>query len=306
MRLIGTDRTPTAGHAADRAPLPTAWAAAVLAGAFVGIVLLDRATGTAPAQHLSYLPIIFAAVRFGVAGALPASAAAILSYHLANSHLLAFRYQYSDLVQVGLFMVVGLFTARLTLDSRRLRSLAMTDDLTGLHNLRSFEPRLRAMVRASSQGRAPLALLVLDVDRLKTLNDKYGHLAGAEAVQTVGHIIAAHLRPGAIACRYGGDEFVVALPHCTKSAANAVADGLRRAVNDLAPTLAGIQFPAARLSISIGIACREFDEGLISTSDDATGEALFRAADAALYVAKERGRNQVSAGHRAAAAHRVH
>ncbi|MEO8078614.1 MAG: diguanylate cyclase [Acidobacteriota bacterium] len=280
---------------ADRASLPASWAGLVLVAALALIFLLDRSTGSAPVQHLYYLPIIFAGVRFGMTGGLIAAALAILSYHAANPHLLTFRYEQSDIVQVGLFVAVGVLTARLTLDSRRLHALAMTDDLTGLHNLRSFEARLRGLVRASSQGKWPLSLLVLDVDRLKSLNDKYGHLAGAEAVRTVGHIIAGHVPPDAVACRYGGDEFVVALPQCTRSRANAVADALRRAVNEIAPVLAGVQFPAGRLSISVGIACRDFDEGLVSAGDEATGAALFHAADAALYDAKERGRNQVSA-----------
>jgi PleD family two-component response regulator len=73
-----------------------------------------------------------------------------------------------------------------------------TDDLTGLHNLRSFELRLRALVREARAGRTPLVLLVLDVDRLKSLNDRYGDLAGAEAVRTVGHIIGEQLPPDAV------------------------------------------------------------------------------------------------------------
>jgi diguanylate cyclase (GGDEF)-like protein len=299
MRLTDINRAEAVSHFSDRAALPAVWSWIVLIAALLLIFALDRATGSAPVQHLYYLPIIFAGIRFGLRGGLAAALAAILSYHLANPHLLTFKYEQSDVVQVGLFIAVGVLTARLTLDSRRLHALAMTDDLTGLHNLRSFEARLSTMVRASSQAKTPLALLVLDVDRLKSLNDKYGHLAGSEAVRTVGQILGARVPPDAVACRFGGDEFVVALPHCTKSRANAVADDLRRAVNEIAPVLAGVQFPVARLSISIGIACRDFDEGLISTSDDASGAELFRAADAALYVAKERGRNQVSAGHRA-------
>jgi diguanylate cyclase (GGDEF)-like protein len=124
---------------------------------------------------------------------------------------------------------------------------------------------------------------VLDLDRLKALNDKYGHLAGAEAVRTVGHIIAASVPPAAVACRYGGDEFVIALPGCGESQAKAIADELRRKVNDAAPILAGLPFPKATLSISVGLACRS----------DESGEALFRAADEALYSAKASGRNHV-------------
>ncbi len=133
--------------------------------------------------------------------------------------MLTFRYEESDLIQIVLFLAVGATTARFTDDADRLRRIALTDDLTGLHNLRSFELRLLAMVRASRAARTPLALLVLDVDRLKSLNDRYGHLAGAEAVRTVGHIIGQRLPSDAVGCRYGGDEFVVAVPQSTAAEA---------------------------------------------------------------------------------------
>jgi diguanylate cyclase (GGDEF)-like protein len=223
-------------------------------------------------------------------GGLAASLLAILSYHVANPHLFGFRYEESDLVQIALFIAVGMIAAKLKEDARRLRALAMTDDLTGLHNLRSFEARLATIIHDSRNAGTPVSLLVLDVDRLKALNDKYGHLAGAEAVRTVGHMIAASLPPAAVACRYGGDEFVIALPGCSESQARPLADELRGKVNDAAPILAGIRFPKATLSISVGLACRS--DGPPST-DDESGEALFRAADEALYLAKESGRNHV-------------
>src|SRR6185503_7630494 len=128
---------------------------------------LDRATGSAPVQHLYYLPIIFAGRRFTMRGGVLAALSAILLYHAANPHLLTLRYGERDLVQIALFLAVGMFSAKLTVDADRLRRLAMTDDLTGLHNLRSFEARLAALVRASHEAHAPLALLVADVDRLK-------------------------------------------------------------------------------------------------------------------------------------------
>jgi diguanylate cyclase (GGDEF)-like protein len=256
---------------------------------------VDRVTDAAPVQHLYYLPIIFAALRFRMRGGVAAALAAILLYHVANPHLLTMRYGERDLVQIALFLAVGTITSKLTADADRLRRLAMTDDLTGLHNLRSFEARLVTMVRASRESRTPLALLVLDVDRLKLLNDQYGHLTGAEAVRTVGRVIGEGLPPGAVACRYGGDEFVIARPQCTTFQAHRLADDLRRAVHETAPVLAGRPFPAGTLSISVGAACTlEFEAASRDRSRDIdAGEALFRAADAALYRAKANGRNQV-------------
>lgn len=264
-------------------------------GVLAGLLLtfaLDRATGSAPVQHLYYLPIILASVAFGVPGWLASSAVAILLYHVANPQLLAFQYGHWDFLQMALFVVVGLITAKLAHDARLLRLLAMTDDLTGLHNLRSFEDRLAAMVRAARSERSSLALLVLDVDQLKVLNDGYGHLAGSDAVRTVGHIIAAHVPADVVACRFGGDEFVLAVPNGAPSRARRVADGLRRAVSEAAPVLAGIQFQVGRLSVSVGVACRSFDRATEGSNPE-LGEALFRDADAALYRAKQNGRNRI-------------
>ena len=115
-----------------------------------------------------------------------AALAAVVLYHFANRSQFTRPYQESDIIQIALFLAVGVVTAKLVNDARRLHVLSMTDDLTGLHNLRSFEVRLLSIVRASRQANGAFSLLVLDVDCLKDLNDQHGHLAGAEAVRTVG------------------------------------------------------------------------------------------------------------------------
>jgi diguanylate cyclase (GGDEF)-like protein len=272
-----------------------AWA--IVIGALLLTFVLDRVTASAPVQHLYYLPIILAAISLGWRGSLMAAVAAVLLYHLANPFLLTFRYGESDLVQIALFIAVGLVTAKLTDDARRLHVLAMTDDLTGLHNLRSFAARLKTMVRGSRERRSPLSVLVLDVDRLKSLNDTYGHSTGADAVRTVGHILAARLPAEAVACRYGGDEFVVAIPDRSQPEAESIAEDLCRTVEAAAPMLAGRPFAAATLSVSVGVAClfpaqHVTDAG--AGSDAEVAQLLFRAADLALYSAKGNGRNQVS------------
>lgn len=291
MRLT-TDGGVGAGRAhPPPSPANSALAAAVVTGLLV-VFVLDRTTGSSPLQHLYYLPIIVAAVRFGLRGGLVAPAAAIVLYHVANPQLLALEHHHWDIVQVALFIAVGLTTATLTDDRRRLHALASTDDLTGLHNLRSFERKLAAMVRACDEASLPIALLVLDVDRLKSLNDAHGQLAGAEAVRTVGRVIAAWVPADAVACRYGGDEFVIAIPRCTEAGGRALADSLRHAIYTTAPLLAGLSFPARTLSVSIGVACLPVGSPPGRDSVE-QGEALFRAADGALYKAKQLGRNHV-------------
>ena len=104
--------------------------------------LLDRNTDAAPGPA-SLLPADHhRGSRLRWVGGLVTSLVAILLYHLANSALLTFAYRETDFVQIALFIAVGVVTARLTENARRLHVLAMTDDLTGLHNLRSFESRL--------------------------------------------------------------------------------------------------------------------------------------------------------------------
>ena len=197
-----------------------------------------------------------------------------------------------------LFIAVSLVTAKLTDDAQRLHRLAMTDDLTGLHNLRSFEDGLARLLTTGRDTGRPVTMIILDVDRLKSLNDRYGHLAGADAVRTVGHVIAAWSPPGTVACRYGGDEFAVAVPDCDSARARQLADRLRRSVNEAAPLLAGLTFPVGTLTISAGVACTggEHDRSPATAPGDESGagERLFSAADAELYRAKAAGRNQTS------------
>ena len=159
-----------------------------------------------------------------------------------------------DLIQIVLFFAVGLVTAKLGDDARKMHRLAMTDDLTGLHNLRSFEAILAKLIESGRKDGSALSLLVLDVDRLKAMNDAYGHPDGADAVRTVGHILAGSVPPDAVACRYGGDEFVVALPRCDLCRAERIGSELRVAVHSSPALLAGREWPAGSLSISVGVA----------------------------------------------------
>ena len=280
-----------------KSPLPGGWAALCIVTLLIFVFWLDRATGSAPVQHLYYAPIILSAIVFGHRGGFVAALTAVVLYHVANPVAVSLAFEEKDVVQVALFLVVGLVTAKLISDGRRMRALAMTDDLTGLHNLRSFESRLAQMLEEAAAADAPFSLLVLDVDRLKLLNDRHGHLTGAEAVRTVGRTIAASVPADAVACRYGGDEFVVALPLCGEADALRIARGIRESVNTVAPVLAGRQFPPGSLSVSVGVSCRliEAQAGSVRSTFSAAraGEALFRAADAALYAAKDGGRNRV-------------
>ena len=261
----------------------------LISGLLLVIAFVDHASGDLPFQHLYYVPIILAAMRFGRPGGLTTALASIFFYHLANPRLMHLNLNQGDIVQMMLFLTIGFVAAKLKDDSKRMEQLASTDDLTGLHNLRSFEKHLERLITEAQMTHSPLSLLVLDLDRLKSINDRFGHLAGAAAIRTVGNLIAASLPPGGVGCRYGGDEFVIALPDHSSGDGAKFAERLCAAVRDLEPTLAGLTFPTNTLSISVGVATWTSEP----CSAAQLGEKLFHMADQALYTAKEQGRNSV-------------
>lgn len=165
----------------------------------------------------------------------------------------------------------------------RTQQLSVTDALTGLHNQRFFLERLELEVERARTSGSPLGLLVLDVDFFKRFNDTNGHLAGNEVLATIGALIQTYAGPSHIACRFGGEEFVLLLPGVEEASAHALAEGIRGAV-------AGTDFPhresqhGGRVTISAGLAF--LDAGMCSRQ-------LLDAADQAMYHAKRNGRNQV-------------
>jgi diguanylate cyclase (GGDEF)-like protein len=163
----------------------------------------------------------------------------------------------------------------------RLESLARTDALTDLHNFRALQSKLDEEFARATRYAEPLALLLVDVDNLKTLNDQYGHEAGNAALRAMGEVFRAELREVDFAARFGGDEFVALLPHQTASEAMVVADRLR-------VQLASRPWDWPQpLTVSIGIAAME------SSADVQEPSMLLAAADAALYRSKHKGRNRV-------------
>ena len=261
----------------------------LISGLLLVIAFIDHASGDLPFQHLYYVPIVLAAMRFGRPGGVTIALVSIFFYHIANPRLMHFQFNQGDIVQMILFLTIGLVAAKLKDDSRRMEQLASTDDLTGLHNLRSFEKHLERLITEAQIVHSPLTLLVLDLDRLKSINDRFGHLAGAAAIRTVGTLIAANAPEGGVGCRYGGDEFVIALPNHSSEKGAEFAERLCAAVRELEPTLAGLVFPVNTLSISVGVATWTSEPCSVTE----LGEKLFHMADQALYIAKEKGRNSV-------------
>jgi diguanylate cyclase (GGDEF)-like protein len=157
-----------------------------------------------------------------------------------------------------------------------LHRQAARDALTGLGNLRLFQSCMAAEHARFARYGEPLSLVVIDVDKLKRINDEHGHLAGNEALRAIAAVIRREAREVDVAARYGGDEFLVVLPHTTLPRAGFFADRVRDAVRQL--TVHGL-----RLSVSIGVAALS-RPGSTETADD-----LLQRADAAAYRAKRDG-----------------
>jgi diguanylate cyclase (GGDEF)-like protein len=166
----------------------------------------------------------------------------------------------------------------------RMRDRAELDPLTGLRNRRSFDQEMAAETTRFERHGRPLALLVIDIDHFKAVNDTHGHQTGDRVLLEVARTIQAGIRDVDLAARFGGEEFVVLLPETSLNAAIEVAERIRIAVARLDATHLGLDGP---IHISIGVA---------SAPESVRAPAeLFAAADASLYQAKADGRNQVRA-----------
>lgn len=180
---------------------------------------------------------------------------------------------------------IGLALANLRLHET-LRNLSVRDPLTGLFNRRYMEESLEREVRRAARNKRPLGIIMLDIDHFKTFNDTFGHDAGDTLLRELGSSLQTYIRGEDVACRYGGEEFILILPDTTLDAARQRAEQLRAAVKELA-----IQHRSRRLksvTISAGVA--------LFPDHGTTADAVLRAADLALYKAKAEGRNRVVIG----------
>jgi diguanylate cyclase (GGDEF)-like protein len=169
----------------------------------------------------------------------------------------------------------------------QLRSAARLDSKTGLLNAVTWEREAANEVARARRTGTPLAVMLLDLDLFKQVNDVYGHLVGDQMLRAVSDALRAHLRDYDIIGRFGGEEFAILLPQTDAVQAQLAAERLRRCV--AAAGVALDERTTATVTASIGVAL--FSSGF--TGDEADVTDLLAAADAALYKAKRRGRNRV-------------
>jgi diguanylate cyclase (GGDEF)-like protein len=169
---------------------------------------------------------------------------------------------------------------------RKVYEAAILDGLTGVFNRKHLEERIAAELAFSLRHGAPLAVVIVDVDHFKKVNDTYGHLAGDAVLKAVASLLAKSLRPEDVLARYGGEEFVVLARATSTEQAAELAERLRSAIESTAVTF---EDKLIRVTASSGVA--SLSEPTIAKER----EALLAAADGRLYRAKSSGRNRVVA-----------
>ncbi|WP_371426260.1 GGDEF domain-containing protein [Tardiphaga sp.] len=244
-----------------------------------------------PAVVIIHISIVLgmvgiAATIFGIAVAIPL-ALLYLWYQIGFVfELVALRTKMlkADHDRVALLGQVTRYNSDLAVMNARLSTFALTDGLTGVSNRRDFDQKLKLCLQDQATCAAPLALLLIDVDHFKRFNDTYGHLVGDECLKLVAAAIRTAGRPDDFTARYGGEEFALILPATTRADALVVADRVRHAIEMM--DRRALPEPSERLTVSIGA-------GIAAAGANIQPHELVEAADSALYMAKQRGRNCV-------------
>jgi diguanylate cyclase (GGDEF)-like protein len=179
----------------------------------------------------------------------------------------------------------GVLSTAVVQRARKLRWLAASDPLTGMMNRGFFDERLEGEALRARRYARDLAILMIDIDHFKQFNDSYGHASGDAALRLAADAIYHTLRRTDLIGRYGGEEFIVAMPETSLSAAIAKAESLRQAIADARLDTTGRKAGASTITVSIGVAHWP--------ADGSDARAVIEAADRRLYEAKQAGRNRV-------------
>ncbi|MEP2979308.1 MAG: PleD family two-component system response regulator [Lentilitoribacter sp.] len=162
--------------------------------------------------------------------------------------------------------------------------LAVVDPLTGLNNRHFLDAYMDKLISRSKRRNTPISLLITDIDKFKSVNDTYGHDAGDEALREFARRLRGTVRGADLACRFGGEEFLVLMPDTTEQMALQVAERLRKSIEEMPFDITGESDP---LSVTTSVGVTSFNPDI----DDS--KTLLKRADNALYEAKSQGRNRV-------------
>ncbi len=169
-------------------------------------------------------------------------------------------------------------------DLEKSQQEAQTDVLTSLLNKRGFEKRFELERIRAKQNEIPFSLIMVDIDHFKKVNDSFGHLVGDSLLKSIANLLKSHLRKNDIASRYGGEEFLILLPETGIQGAKAAAQKIRDTLATKEWKLKETGKPMGKITVSMGIALYKLNE---------PEEALIKRVDDALYLAKNRGRDQI-------------
>mgnify|MGYP000034032681 FL=1 len=164
-----------------------------------------------------------------------------------------------------------------------LEDLASHDPLTGILNARAYYQACDQLIHASQRANQPFAVLFVDLDHFKSINDRYGHAAGDEVLRVVAATMEGNVRRSDVVGRIGGEEFSVYLPNTSLAGAERLAEVLRQAIEASCPQIEG---QTLTITASIGVAAKTFEHQ--------TMQVIQQLADSAMYEAKKGGRNRVS------------
>jgi diguanylate cyclase (GGDEF)-like protein len=228
---------------------------------FVTAVLWFTDKSSSPLFNLYLLPIILSALTLGRLVTL-LQVAVIALCHLAlasaSPHIDVLSLAYASQVvgQIAPFLLVAFLTTTLSADiteaRERIENLAQTDSLTGLYNPRTFNEIWQREHASSEGGRGTYSLLMIDIDRLKNINETFGHEAGNSAITLVAECLQRSIRASDTAARLGGDEFGVLLPGATPEMADSV---VKRVRHNVYKTTLDLRSRMIRCTVSVGVVC---------------------------------------------------
>jgi len=264
--------------------------------AFITFVLFCTGKTESPLLNLYLLVIIACAITLGkvmtlLEVLLIAACYLLMGYVDYGTGIIAPETFMTLMANFSPFLLVAYVTSLLAADirhaKRKINTLSHTDGLTGLLNMRAFVMLLEKQIISVARYSQPFTVMMIDVDGLKMVNDRFGHATGTHLIKTFAGSISDCVRTSDVLARYGGDEFVILMPHTGSEAALIAAERIRAAIHESAFDMNGQHIAA---SVSIGIA--SYPESV-----DAAGDVLDKA-DVALYWSKQSGRDRVTVYHR--------
>jgi diguanylate cyclase (GGDEF)-like protein len=259
---------------------------------FISIVLSFTGLVESPLLNLYLLVIIACAITLGkvmtlLEVMLIACCYLYMGYQSYSTGLFAAETFTLLMAKFSPFLLVAYVTSMLASDilhaKQRITLLSKTDDLTGLLNMRAFSSILANEIARVTRYAQPFTVIMVDVDGLKSVNDRYGHTAGSRLIKTIAQSINESVRSTDVVARFGGDEFVILMTHTSTEHARMAAERIRTAIHNTSFDMKG-----NRISTTVSVGIASFPESVEEPED------VLEKADIALYKSKQSGRDRVT------------